>query len=53
VEHLWLVDPADRTLEALELRKGHWVLIATAQDDAPVRIRPFEAVTFGLGDLWP
>jgi Uma2 family endonuclease len=26
VEHLWLVDPADRTLEALELRKGHWVL---------------------------
>jgi hypothetical protein len=53
VEHLWLVDPADRTLEALELRKGHWVLIATAQDDAPVRVRPFEAVTFSRGDLWP
>jgi hypothetical protein len=29
------------------------VLIATAQDDAPVRVRPFEAVTFSLGDLWP
>ena len=28
-------------------------LIATAQDDAPVRIRPFDAVTFSLGDLWP
>ena len=53
VGHLWLIDPADRTLEAFELRKGEWVLIATAQDDAPVRIRPFDAVTFSLGDLWP
>ena len=53
VGHLWLVDPVDRTLEAIELREGEWVLIATAQDDAPVRIRPFDAVTFNLGDLWP
>ena len=53
VGHLWLVDPTDRTLEAFELREGEWVLIATAQDDASVRVRPFEAVTFGLGDLWP
>ena len=53
VGHLWLVEPADRTLEAFELREGEWVLIATAEDDAPVRIRPFEAVTFSLGDLWP
>ena len=53
VAHLWLVDPTDRTLEALELREGEWVLSATAKDDAPVRIRPFEAVTFSLGDLWP
>ena len=53
VGHLWLIEPADRTLEAFELREGEWVLIATAQDDAPVRVRPFEAVTFGLGDLWP
>ena len=53
VGHLWLVDPADRTLEAFELREGEWVLIATAQDDASVCIRPFDAVTFSLGDLWP
>ena len=53
IRHLWLVDPTDRTLEAFELRQGEWVLIATAQDDASVRVRPFEAVTFGLGDLWP
>ena len=53
VGHLWLVDPVDRTLEAFELREGQWVLIASAQDDEPVSIRPFDAVTFSLGDLWP
>ena len=53
VEHLWLVDPAGRTLEALELREGQWVLIASAKDADPVCIRPFDAVTFNLGDLWP
>ena len=53
IGHLWLVDPADRTLEAFELREGQWVLIASAKDDDPVSIRPFDAVTFSLGDLWP
>ena len=53
VAHLWLVDPADRTLEAFELREGQWVLIATAKDDDPVSIPPFEAITFGLDALWP
>ena len=53
VGHLWLLDPTDRTLEAFELREGEWVLIATAKDDEPVSIRPFDAITFSLGDLWP
>ena len=53
VGHLWLVDPTDRALEAFELHEGRWVLIATAKDDEPVSIRPFDAITFGLGDLWP
>ena len=53
VEHLWLVDPTDRTLEALEMHEGRWVLIATAKDTDPVCIRPFDAITFSLGDLWP
>ena len=52
VRHLWLVDPADRTLEAFELRDGEWVLIASAKDNEPICIRPFDAVTFSLGDLW-
>ena len=53
VAHLWLVEPTDRTLEAFELRKGEWVVIGTAKDDEPVNIRPFDAITFSLGDLWP
>ena len=53
VPHLWLVDPTDRTLEAFKLCDGEWVLIATAKDDDPVSVRPFDAITFSLGDLWP
>ena len=52
VAYLWLIDPADRTLEAFELADGEWVLIATAKDDDPVSVRPFDAITFSLGDLW-
>ena len=52
VPHLWLVDPEERILEAFELHEGRWVLIASVQDDDPVSIRPFEAITFSLGELW-
>ena len=53
VAYLWLVDPSARTLEAFELRDGEWVLIGCAKDDEAVSIRPFDAITFSLGDLWP
>ncbi len=53
VAHLWFIDPVDRTLEAFELRETEWVLIATAKDDDPVAVRPFDAITFSLADLWP
>ena len=52
VGHLWLVEPWERTLEAFELRDGEWVLIGCAKDDEPVSVRPFDAMTFSLGDLW-
>ena len=52
VPHLWLIDPVDRTLEAFELLDRQWLLIASAQDDAPVSIRPFDSFTFSLGELW-
>ena len=53
VGHLWLIDPRARTLEAFELRDGEWVPIACAKDDEAVSIRPFDAITFSLGALWP
>ena len=53
IPHLWLIDPVDRTLEAFELHEGQWLLIASAQDDDPVSIRPFDAITFSLKELWP
>ena len=53
VGYLWLIEPTDRTLEAFELREGEWVLIGCAKDDEPVSVRPFDAITFSLGDLWP
>ena len=52
VAHLWLIEPADRTLEAFELRDAKWLPIATAKENEPVSVRPFDAITFSLGDLW-
>ena len=52
IPHLWLVDPTDRALEAFELHEGQWLQIANAKDDEPVNIRPFDAITFSLGNLW-
>ena len=53
VGHLWLVDTTARTLDAYELREAEWVLIANAKDDDPISIRPFDAITFNLGEFWP
>ncbi len=53
VGHLWFIDPTARDLEAFELHNGEWVLIATARNDDPVSIPPFDAVAFPLDALWP
>ncbi|MDE0035810.1 MAG: Uma2 family endonuclease [Deltaproteobacteria bacterium] len=53
VGHLWFVDPDVRTLEAFELRDGHWVLLDTLTGGASVSLPPFDAIRFSLGDLWP
>ena len=53
VSHMWLVDPDARTLEVLELRECHWLLLATLADAAPVSQQPFDAITFPLDALWP
>ena len=53
VSHLWFIDPDARTLEAFELRDGHWLLLSTLVDDAQVSLPPFDAISFPLNVLWP
>jgi Uma2 family endonuclease len=52
VGHLWLVNPATRTLEVYRLVDGRWLLLATHEGAALVRAEPFEAVELELARLW-
>ncbi len=52
VSHLWLVDPAERTLEVYRREGELWLLLGTHAGDAEVRAEPFDAVALDLGALW-
>jgi len=52
VSHVWLLNPVLRTLEVFRLERGHWLLVATYEDDDKVAAEPFEAVTLDLSLLW-
>ncbi len=52
VEHIWLVDPLARTLEAYQLDAGRWVLGDVHGDAARVRVPPFEALEMELARWW-
>ncbi len=52
VQHAWLVDPDQRTLEVFELRDGKWLLLTVLANDAEVSQPPFDAISFALAGLW-
>lgn len=52
VPHYWLVDVDARTLEALFLEEGRWVLTGSYGEDATVAIPPFDAVELPVGRLF-
>lgn len=53
VEHAWLVDPLQRTVEAFRLAGAQWLLLgAWADDDVASIPPPFEAVPLELALLW-
>jgi Uma2 family endonuclease len=52
VGHVWLVDPIQRTLEALRRVDASWMLVGTWTDDARVRLEPFDAIELDLAILW-
>lgn len=52
VGHVWLVDPAARTLEVYRRGGEVWERLAVHRDDASVRVEPFDAIELQLGLLW-
>ncbi len=50
---LWLINPAERNLEAFHLVAGKWLLQTTITGADEVKIPPFDAAPFSLGLLWP
>ncbi|WP_257458341.1 Uma2 family endonuclease [Archangium lipolyticum] len=52
VQHLWLVDPAERSLEVYRLESGHWRPLTTQRGEVTVHAEPFEARALELGRLW-
>jgi Uma2 family endonuclease len=52
VGHVWLLNPAARTLEVLRLSSEGWLLVSTAEGGARIRAEPFEAIELDLSALW-
>jgi len=52
VAHIWLVDPARRTLEAYALDDDSWRQTAAAEGDQMVVLAPFEDLHLELASLW-
>lgn len=53
VGHVWLVDPAARTLEVLRrMDDGKWKRLAAHAEQDEARAEPFEAMELKLARLW-
>lgn len=53
VPFYWIVDPAERTLEALRLEEGRWVDAGRFDGTSAARVPPFEAIELDVGRLFP
>jgi Uma2 family endonuclease len=52
VQHYWLVDPVEKTLEALELGEGAYNLVAAVAEEDDFRPALFSELTIPLRELW-
>jgi hypothetical protein len=52
VAHVWLINPASKTLEVMALAAGRWTLLATHVGAAVVSAEPFGAIDPDLEVLW-
>lgn len=53
VPFTWIVDPGERTLEALRLVDGVWVDAGSHDHTSTAKIPPFEAIELEVGRLFP
>lgn len=53
VGHVWLVDPAARTLEAFSLQGKAWTRLGAWADAERCKVPPFETTELDLSTLWP
>jgi hypothetical protein len=52
VSYAWILDPTLRTLDALRLQEGKWLILGVFQKADKVRVEPFEALELDLSLLW-
>ncbi len=52
VQHVWLVDAVQRTLEVLRAHAGTWLIVGVHRGDVCVRAEPFDAIEIDLAVLW-
>ena len=52
VGHVWIVDPAMKTLEVYRRRGSVWIAVSSHGNDDQIAPEPFDAMPFDLGSLW-
>lgn len=53
VEHYWLVNPEEKTLECFALREGAYTLVSSGMDEDVVEHPGFKGLSVPLSALWP
>ncbi len=53
VKYYWIVDPVERTLEAMRLEGDTWIEIGSYDDRSAAAIPPFDATEIEIGRLFP
>lgn len=52
VSYFWIIDPSNKTFEALKNEAGRWLIIGTYAEDDKVRAEPFQEIEIDLNCLW-
>lgn len=52
INHYWLVNPEEKTLECFALRDGNYTLLVTSMDEDVVEHPEFEGLNISLDKLW-